>query len=41
MEAMLIADVGPWSLLAAKLEAVEDSADSVEHRLKEVNNSLP
>lgn len=39
MEAMLVADVGPWSLLAAKLEAVEDSADNVD-RLREVNNSL-
>jgi hypothetical protein len=40
MEAVLVADVRPWSLLPAKWKAIEDSKDNVdEPTLREVNNS--
>jgi hypothetical protein len=41
VEVVLVADVGPGSLLAAESKAVEDSGDNVdEPRLRDVNNSL-
>jgi len=41
VQAMLVANMGPWGLLAAKEKAVKDSRDNVdEPGLQEVNNSF-